>query len=120
MPIGCSLTWTTKHQTLCPSCLERLHSANIVFCDNLAFCPLCSLAGNRCVRNECLRLFRSALASNHSATYRRLNFFTPSRHPNKPLQLVRRNEPDGWLLNPEYEDYLPAPDDYPVGGGSPV
>lgn len=120
MPIECSLAWTTKNRMLCPCCLEELNCANIVFADSLAVCPLCALPGNRFVRAECLRLLRTVVASNQWASYRRLLLFTPSRHPNKPLQLVRRNESDAWLLNPIGEAEQPVADENPIAGGSPV
>ena len=114
------LSWTTKRPTLCPSCLEELTDASIVFCENLAFCPLCALPDNDRVRDHCLRIFHAALSPDQWATYRRLNFFTPSRHPRKPLQLVRRDGVDSWLLDPDSEDLPSVVDDNPLAGGSPI
>lgn len=127
----CSLSWTTKNPTLCPMCLEVITNDNIVFVEAVAFCPLCALPDSDCERDRCLRVFFQALASDHWATFRRLHFFTPSRRPRKPLQLVRRNDADDWLLDPDtdyaYPDLWaacaepePVEDNNPVGGGSPV
>lgn len=120
MTVQTELAWTTTRPTLCPSCLEELNSANIVFVDNLAFCPLCAHPDNARVADECLRLFNSTLSPDHWAKYRRLLFFTPRRHPKLPLQLVRADGPDGWLLDPEPENNSSVVDDNPISGGSPV
>lgn len=114
------LAWTTTRPTLCPGCLEPLISANIVFRDNLAFCPLCALPDNHRVIDACLRIFSSALSPDHWAEYRGLLFFTPTSHPEQPLQLVRTGGPDAWLLDPLADDLPLFPDDNPVAGGSPV
>jgi len=120
MPITYTLSWTTAFPALCPSCLEALNDANIVFVENLAFCPLCALPYAAARHYACLRIFRSTLSPNHRATYRRLDFFTPQRHPGIPLQLVRRHGKSSWLLNPDTDDLPPAEDDNPVAGGSPI
>lgn len=118
--LECDLSWKTRRQTLCPSCLEELNSDNIVFRDNLAFCPLCALDDNHVAIDACLRIFNSSLSPDHWASYRGLLFFTPGSHPKLPLQLVRADSPDSWLLDP-LSDRLPLfPDDNPVAGGSPV
>ena len=120
MKLNCRLDWTTTRPTLCPSCLEELNSANIVFHQNVAFCPLCCLFDNRGVADDCVRIFSSTLAPDHWAQYRRLLFFTPRRHPKKPLQLVRAGDADDWLLDPQPENHSPVTDDNPISGGSPV
>lgn len=114
------LAWKTRRQTLCPSCLEELNSDNIVFRDNLAFCPLCALDDNHRAIDACLQLFSSALSPDQWASYRGLLFFTPTSHPQFPLQLVRRNGGDSFLLDPLSDAVLPSQDDNPVAGGSPV
>ena len=120
MTIQIELSWTTKHPTLCPCCLELLCSDNIVFYDDVAFCPLCVLPHSDDVRDECLRFFSHALSPNHWAAYRGLHFFAPSRRPKVPLQLVRRNSPDDWLIDPDSDFATLTEDDNPVAGGSPV
>ncbi len=114
------LYWTTRNDVLCPCCLEELRSDSIVFCDNLAYCPLCSLPRHARNRAICLRIFRKALASDHWASYRRLRFFTPGSHPNNPLQLVGSAGDDAWLLIPGLEVVPPAVADNPLCSGSPV
>jgi hypothetical protein len=118
--LECDLAWKTRRQTLCPSCLEALNRDNIVFRDNLAFCPLCALDDNHRAIDACLYIFSSALSPDHWATYRGLLFFTPTSHPIQPLQLVRRDSEDSWLLDPLSDNMLPSQDHNPVAGGSPV
>ncbi len=125
------LTWTPINPVLCPGCLKVLANDDIIFRDNLAFCPLCALPRSDLVRDTCLRVFNSALAPDQWASYRGLSFFTPSRRPGVPLHLVRRGSPDDWLLDPD-TDYdcpdlwtgSPDPDsvidDNPAAGGSPI
>lgn len=132
MPLPLTLTWQTINPPLCPCCLEELTNDNLMFDHNTAFCPLCVLPRMDRPRFDCLCLLRDAVAQDHRATYRGLHFFTPSRHPKQPLQLVRTNSPDDWLLDPDSDlcglatdlvgGFAPRQtvDDNPVAGGSPV
>ena len=120
MMLDCTLTWATQRPTLCPACLEDLDSGNIVFHKNVAFCPLCAHDSAAGRRDACMRFFREALSPDQWASYRRLLFFTPSRRPRKPLQLVRRDDADGWLFDPDTDYNNPAEDTNPVAGGSPI
>ena len=114
------LYWTTRYDVLCPCCLEELTNDSIVFCDNLAYCPLCALPRFDHHRAVCLRIFRTALASSHWASFRRLWFFTPRCTPRNPLYMVGSSSEDSWLLIPVSAVVAPAIDDNPLCGGSPV
>ncbi len=114
------LNWETDAPTLCPTCLEPLCNANVMFCANLAFCPLCAAPAWSGVRTTCLLIFDSYLATEHWACYRGLRFFTPQKRPKSPLQFVGPGSPDAWLLaDPQLFDPSPI-DDNPVCGGSPI
>jgi len=114
------LDWSTLRPVLCPTCLEVLTDENIVFCHNLAYCPLCSLPRRRRDRVVCLRIFRSALASGHWASFRRLRFFAPERTPRKPLHLVGSTTDDSWLLIKGVDVIPPVIDDNPDFPGPPA
>lgn len=132
MPIPFSLSWSSVRPTLCPCCLEVLNSDNVVFNSNTAFCLLCVLPLMDGPRIDCLCLLSDAIAQDHWACFRGLYFFTPSRQPRLPVQLVRTGGPDDWLLNPDSDlctrsDAMiaprgpgPPPDDNPIAGGSPI
>jgi len=129
--VPCTLTWTTINPTRCPACLEVLTDDSIVFCDGLAFCPLCALPSCDDLRDACVRVFFATLSPDCYATYRGLNFFTPNRCPGVPLQLVRPGCADDWLLDPLadcFQGTLPFPetkatpvvDDNPGLGRPPI
>lgn len=94
-----TLTWTMEANPLCPSCLEELSDAAFCFCDNIAFCPSCASDHFARIRDDCLRIINHSFPQHHFTTFRGLDFFTPRRLPKLPIQLVRPDGPDAWLLD---------------------
>lgn len=114
----CSLKFVLIRRPLCPCCLEELNDALFVFSDNLAFCPLCTLAHMDGARNECMRVFFELLDSRHTASFRRLWFFTPSDRPHRPVQLLPATDLDRRFIRSDVPlETAPVVDDNPVAGG---
>ena len=129
--LRCTLTWTLRNRPLCPACLEVLSDAAFIFRDNVAFCPLCAQPSWDRIRADCLRVLSDCIGPDHVANFRGLEFFTPCRVPRVPVQLVRADGPDAWLLEPgvdagppprktSFSPIVRVMDDNPPGGGSPI
>lgn len=108
-----SLTIPTRHDPICPICLNPLAAYAITFWDGVAFCPACAAAVSEGLLDESNRTILYRLNKADVTTRFGLYLWTPRRKPTLAAHL---------LTPAEHRDYFrPAPKPrHPVPGSCPV